>query len=94
MVTADRGAARNVVMIRVLVDFFEIRVAALASESRRRAAIACLRQLLGVGSGPHNGLEEQLKQLEIGVVGASLACAPAGVAILCYRQAGATRVAD
>jgi nucleoside-diphosphate-sugar epimerase len=69
VVIADPARLRNVVMETGAADF-EMRVADLAREvvasGERVSAVSCV----GVGSGSLHWTEEQLKQLEIGVVGA------------------------
>jgi uncharacterized protein YbjT (DUF2867 family) len=69
VVIADPARARNVVMDTGASDF-EMRVADLATEvvgrGDRVSAVSCV----GVGSGSAGWTEEQLKQLEVGVVGA------------------------
>jgi uncharacterized protein YbjT (DUF2867 family) len=69
MVISDPSRLRNVVMDTGAADF-EIRIADLArglvAEGDRVSAVSCV----GVGSGSLQWTEEQLKQLEIGVVGA------------------------
>jgi uncharacterized protein YbjT (DUF2867 family) len=66
---ADPTRLRNVVMDTGAADF-EMRVADVAREvvagRYRLSAVSCV----GVGSGSSQWTEEQLKQLEIGVVGA------------------------
>src|ERR1700729_3119687 len=67
--TADPARLRNVVM-DTGAAYFDMRVADLAREvvaaGDRVSAVSCV----GVGSGSSQWSEEQLKQLEIGVVGA------------------------
>jgi uncharacterized protein YbjT (DUF2867 family) len=87
MVTADRARLRNVVMDTGARDF-EIRVVDLAREvvagGDRVSAVSCV----GVGSGSSQWTEEQLKQLEIGVVGAfARGARHAGVAQFCLLSA-------
>src|SRR5258708_13674279 len=87
MVTADRARLRNVVMDTGARDF-GIRVGDLASEvvagRDRVSAVSCV----GVGSGSSQWTEEQLKQLEIGVVGAfARGARQAGVAQFCLLSA-------
>src|SRR3984957_10870177 len=68
VVIADFAHLRNVMMDTSAADF-EMRVADLAREvvggGDRVSAVSCV----GVGSGSSQWTEEQLKQLEIGVVG-------------------------
>jgi uncharacterized protein YbjT (DUF2867 family) len=87
MVTADRARLRNVVMDTGAHDF-EIRVVDLAREvvagGDRVSAVSCV----GVGSGSSQWTDEQLKQLEIGVVGAfARGARQAGVAQFCLLSA-------
>ncbi len=69
VVIVDPARLRNVVMDTGAADF-EMRVAELATEvaagGDRVSAVSCV----GVGSGSLRWTEEQLKQLEVGVVGA------------------------
>jgi uncharacterized protein YbjT (DUF2867 family) len=78
---------RNVVMNTGAADF-EMRVADLATEvvagGDRVSAVSCV----GVGSGSSQWTEEQLKQLEVGVVGAfARGVRQAGVAQFCLLSA-------
>ena len=87
VVIADPARLRNVVMDTGAADF-EMRVADLAREvvagGDRVSAVSCV----GVGSGSLQWTEEQLKQLEIGVVGAFARCVrQAGVAQFCLLSA-------
>jgi uncharacterized protein YbjT (DUF2867 family) len=87
VVIADPSRLRNVVMDTGAADF-EMRVAALATEvaagGDRVSAVSCV----GVGSGSLQWTEEQLKQLEIGVVGAfARGVRQAGVAQFCLLSA-------
>jgi uncharacterized protein YbjT (DUF2867 family) len=87
VVIADAARQRNVVMDTGAADF-ETGVADLSRQvvagGERVSAVSCV----GVGSGSLQWTEEQLKQLEIGVVGA---CArgvrQAGVAQFCLLSA-------
>jgi uncharacterized protein YbjT (DUF2867 family) len=86
VVIAD-PARLNVVMDTGAADF-EMRVADLATEvvarGDRVSAVSCV----GVGSGSSQWTEEQLKQLEIGVVGAfARGVRRAGVAQFCLLSA-------
>ena len=86
-VIVDPARLRNVVMDTGAADF-ERRVADLAREvvagGDRVAAVSCV----GVGSGSLQWTEEQLKQLEIGVVGAfARGVRQAGVAQFCLLSA-------
>ena len=87
VVIADPSRLRNVAMNTGAADF-ELRVAALAIEvaagGDRVSAISCV----GVGSGSVQWTEEQLKQLEIGVVGAfARGVRQAGVEQFCLLSA-------
>ena len=87
VVIADPARLRNVVMDTGAADF-EMRVADLAREvvagGDRVSAVSCV----GVGSGSLQWTEEQLKQLEIGVVGAfARGVRQAGVAQFCLLSA-------
>src|ERR1700677_3206863 len=87
VVIADPGRIRNVVMDTGAADF-EMRVADLAREvaagGDRMSAVSCV----GVGSGSLQWTEVQLKQLEIGVVGAfARGVRQAGVAQFCLLSA-------
>jgi uncharacterized protein YbjT (DUF2867 family) len=83
----DSARLRNIVMDTSAADF-ELRVADLASEvvagGDRVSAVSCV----GVGSGSLQWTEDQLKQLEIGVVGAfARGVRQAGVAHFCLLSA-------
>lgn len=88
---ADTDRQRNVVMNTDVADF-ETRVAELAREvdalGDRVAAVSCV----GVGSGSYNWSEEQLKKLEVGVVGSfARGIRVAGITQFCLLSAiGAT----
>src|SRR5580658_5906949 len=87
VVIADPARLRNIVMDTGAADF-EMRVAALAKEivarGDRVSAVSCV----GVGSGSSQWSEEQLKQLEVGVVGAfARGVRQAGVAQFCLLSA-------
>ena len=87
VVTADHQRLRNVVMDSGAVDF-EMRVADLARQviagGDRVSAVSCV----GVGSGSSQWTDEQLKQLEVGVVGAfARGVRQAGVAQFCLLSA-------
>jgi uncharacterized protein YbjT (DUF2867 family) len=69
LVIADPARHRNVVMDTGAADF-EMRVADLASETVARGDRVSAVSCVGVGSGSLQWTEDQLKQLEIGVVGA------------------------
>jgi len=87
LVIADPARQRNVVMDTGAADF-ETRVADLTRDvvagGDRVSAVSCV----GVGSGSSQWTEEQLKQLEIGVVGAfARGVRQAGVAQFCLLSA-------
>jgi uncharacterized protein YbjT (DUF2867 family) len=87
VVIADPAPQRNVMMDTSAADF-EMRVAALAREvvatGDRVSAVSCV----GVGSGSSQWTDEQLKQLEVGVVGAfARGVRQAGVAQFCLLSA-------
>jgi uncharacterized protein YbjT (DUF2867 family) len=87
VVIADPARLRNVVMDTGATNF-EMRVADLAREvvaaGDRVSAVSCV----GVGSGSSRWTEEQLKELEIGVVGAfARGVRQAGVALFCLLSA-------
>jgi uncharacterized protein YbjT (DUF2867 family) len=87
VVIADPARLRNVVMNTDASDF-EMRVVDLTREvvagGDRLSAVSCV----GVGSGSSQWTEEQLKQLEIGVVGAfARGVRQAGVAQFCLLSA-------
>jgi uncharacterized protein YbjT (DUF2867 family) len=87
VVISDPARLRNVVMDTSAADF-EMRIADLArgvvAEGDRVSAVSCV----GVGSGSSQWTEEQLKQLEIGVVGAfARGVRQAGVEQFCLLSA-------
>ena len=83
---APRARVRNVVLDTGAADFAE-RITALAREVLSQgpaSAISCV----GVGSGSARWSEEQLQQLEVGVVGAfARGCHDAGIAQFCLLSA-------
>jgi uncharacterized protein YbjT (DUF2867 family) len=83
---APRARVRNVVLDTGAADFAE-RITALAREVLSQgpaSAISCV----GVGSGSAGWSEEQLQQLEVGVVGAfARGCHDAGIAQFCLLSA-------
>src|SRR6202035_3940370 len=94
VVIADPARLRNVMMDTGAADF-EMRVADLAREvvagGDRVSAVSCV----GVGSGSLQWTEEQLKQLEIGVVGAfARGVRQAGVAHFCLLSAAGANAAS
>jgi hypothetical protein len=94
VVSADPARLRSVVMDTGAADF-ETRVAVLAREAvaagDRASAVSCV----GVGSGSAQWTEEQLKRLEVGVVGAfARGVRQAGVAQFCLLSAAGANVAS
>ena len=86
-VVADPARLRNVVMDTGAADF-EMRVADLAREVLARGDRVSAASCVGVGSGSAKWTEDQLKQLEIGVVGAfARGVRQAGVAQFCLLSA-------
>jgi uncharacterized protein YbjT (DUF2867 family) len=83
---AARSRVRNVVLDTGAADFAE-RTAALAREVLSQgpaSAVSCV----GVGSGSKRWSEEELKRLELGVVGAfARGCHDAGIAQFCLLSA-------
>ncbi len=83
---AARSRVRSVVLDTGAPDFAE-RTAALAREVLRQgpaSAVSCV----GVGSGSRRWSEEELRQLELGVVGAfARGCHEAGIAHFCLLSA-------
>ena len=83
---AARSRVRNVVLDTGAADFAE-RTAALAREVLSQgptSAVSCV----GVGSGSARWSEEELKRLELGVVGAfARGCRDAGIAQFCLLSA-------
>ena len=83
---APRSRVRNVVLDTDAADFAE-RTAALAREVLSQgpaSAVSCV----GVGSGSARWSEEELKRLELGVVGAfARGCHDAGIAQFCLLSA-------
>src|SRR5579862_6079412 len=81
-----RQRVRNVVLNTEAADFAE-RIAAVASEVLSQgpaSAVSCV----GVGAGSARWSEEQLRQLELGVVGAfARGCHDAGVSQFCLLSA-------
>ena len=84
--TAERPRVRNVVLDTGAADFAE-RTAALVREVLTQgpaSAVSCV----GVGSGSTRWSEEELKRLELGVVGAfARGCHHAGIAQFCLLSA-------
>lgn len=83
---AARSRVRNVVLDTGGADFAE-RTAAIARETLSHgpaSAVSCV----GVGSGSARWSEEELKRLEVGVVGAfARGCRDAGIAQFCLLSA-------
>jgi uncharacterized protein YbjT (DUF2867 family) len=77
---------RNVVLDTAAADFAE-RIAALARDSLSQGAASAV-SCVGVGSGSARWSEEELKRLELGVVGAfAQGCHDAGIAQFCLLSA-------
>ena len=83
---AARSRVRNVVLDTSAADFAE-RISALAREVLSQgsaSAVSCV----GVGSGSRRWSEEELKRLELGVVGAfARGCHEAGITQFCLLSA-------
>ena len=83
---APRSRMRNVVLDTGAADFAD-RTAALSREILSQGSISAV-SCVGVGSGSARWTEEQLKQLELGVVGAfARGCQQAGLAQFCLLSA-------
>jgi uncharacterized protein YbjT (DUF2867 family) len=83
---APRSRMRNVVLDTGAADFAD-RTAALSREILSQGSISAV-SCVGVGSGSARWTEEQLKQLELGVVGAfARGCQQAGIAQFCLLSA-------
>jgi uncharacterized protein YbjT (DUF2867 family) len=81
-----RSRVRNVVLDTGAADFAE-RTAALAREVLSQGPVSAV-SCVGVGSGSARWSEEELKQLEVGVVGAfARGCHDAGIAQFCLLSA-------
>jgi uncharacterized protein YbjT (DUF2867 family) len=77
---------RNVVLDTGAADFAE-RIAALAREVLNQGPVSAV-SCVGVGSGTRRWSEEELKRLELGVVGAfARGCHDAGIAQFCLLSA-------
>jgi uncharacterized protein YbjT (DUF2867 family) len=84
--TAARSRMRNVVLDSAASDFAE-RVAAIARETLLRGPVSAV-SCVGVGSGSMRWSEEELRRLELGVVGAfARGCYDAGIAQFCLLSA-------
>ena len=83
---AERPRVRNVVLDTGAVDFAE-RTAAVAREALSQgpaSAVSCV----GVGTGSRHWSEEELRRLELGVVGEfARGCREAGIAQFCLLSA-------
>jgi uncharacterized protein YbjT (DUF2867 family) len=83
---AGRPRVRSVVLDTDADDFAE-RTAAVAREALSQGAVSAV-SCVGVGSGSARWSEEELKRLEIGVVGAfARGCHDAGIAQFCLLSA-------
>jgi uncharacterized protein YbjT (DUF2867 family) len=83
---APRSRVRNVVLDTSAADFAE-RTAALAREVLSQGPVSAV-SCVGVGSGSMRWSEEELKRLEVGVVGAfARACHDAGITQFCLLSA-------
>ena len=83
---AARSRVRNVVLDTGAADFAE-RTAELAREVLSQGPVSAV-SCVGVGSGSGRWSEEELKRLEVGVVGAfAHACHEAGIAQFCLLSA-------
>jgi uncharacterized protein YbjT (DUF2867 family) len=83
---APRSRVRNVVLDTGAADFVE-RTAALAREVLSQGPVSAV-SCVGVGSGSARWSEEELKRLEVGVVGAfARGCHEAGIAQFCLLSA-------
>lgn len=83
---APRSRVRNVVLDTGAQDFAD-RTAAVAREVLSQGPVSAV-SCAGVGSGTRRWSEEELKQLELGVVGAfARGCHDAGIAQFCLLSA-------
>src|SRR3954449_1108805 len=86
---AARSRVRNVVLDTGAADFAE-RTAALARDVSSQGPVSAV-SCVGVGSGSMRWSEEELRRLELGVVGAyARGCHDAGIAQFCLLSAGST----
>jgi len=84
--TAPRPRVRNVVLDTGAPDFTE-RTAALAREALSQGPVSAV-SCVGVGSGSAHWSEEELKRLEVGVVGSfARGCQVAGINQFCLLSA-------
>ncbi|HEX3660676.1 MAG TPA: NAD-dependent epimerase/dehydratase family protein [Acidobacteriaceae bacterium] len=87
---AARARVRNVVLDTGAADFAE-RTAALARAVLSEGPVSAV-SCVGVGSGSMRWSEEELKRLEIGVVGAfARGCHDAGIAQFCLLSAAGSK---
>ena len=83
---APPSRVRNVVLDTGAADFAD-RTAAVARELVRQGSVSAV-SCVGVGSGSRRWSEEELQQLELGVVGAfARGCHDAGIAQFCLLSA-------
>ena len=83
---APRSRMRNVVLDTGAADFAD-RTAALSREILSQGPVSAV-SCVGVGSGSARWTEEELRQLELGVVGAfARGCQQAGIAQFCLLSA-------
>lgn len=83
---AERSRVRNLVLDTGATDFAE-RTAALAREVSSQGSVSAV-SCVGVGSGSMRWSEEELKRLEVGVVGAfARGCHAAGIDQFCLLSA-------
>ncbi|HEY2858337.1 MAG TPA: hypothetical protein VGJ21_07965 [Terracidiphilus sp.] len=83
---ASRQRVRNVVLDTGVADFSQ-RTAALALEALSQGPVSAV-SCVGVGSGSARWSDEELKRLEVGVVGAfARGCHHAGIAQFCLLSA-------
>lgn len=83
---APRPRVRNVVLDTGAADFAE-RTTALAREVSRQVALSAV-SCVGVGTGSMRWSEDELRRLELGVVGAfARGCRDAGIAQFCLLSA-------
>jgi uncharacterized protein YbjT (DUF2867 family) len=83
---ASRPRVRNVVLDTDAADFAE-RTAAVAREVLSQGPVSAV-SCVGVGSGSNRWSEEELKRLELGIVGAfARGCHQAGIAQFCLLSA-------
>ena len=83
---AARARVRNVVLDTGAADFAE-RIAVLAREVLSQGPVSAV-SCVGVGSGSARWSEEELRRLEVGVVGAfARGCHDAGIAQFCLLSA-------